>query len=148
MKKIILSLVLFTALFASLSAAESYIPTTVEKNEENWSSMTYENIPILKILDSKYGYIIIYQKHRIGTGTTYIPKNWAKGSPDSPRKLKIRNIKNPQESFMTVIKDDGEFKRVILSIPKSKSSNLWGVSEYNSQKFEEMDKDTLEELDL
>lgn len=148
MKKIILSLFLFTTLFVSLSAAESFIPTTVEKNEENWSSMTYENIPILKILDSKYGYIIIYQKHKIGTGTTYIPKNWSKGSPENPRKLKIRNIKNPQESFMTVIKDDGEFKRVILSIPKSKSSNLWGVSEYNSKKFEEMDKDTLEELDL
>ena len=144
MKKIIISLLVFVTLVSSIFAADN--DTT--RNEEKWSSLTYENIPVLKVLDSKYGYMVIYQKHRLGTGTTFIPKDWAKYTSDTPRKLKIRNIRHPQESFLTVIKDDGEFKRVILSIPKSKSNSLWGVMPSGSVTEEDAKKDTLEELDL
>ena len=44
--------------------------------------------------------------------------------------------------------DDGEFKRVILSIPKSKSNSLWGVMPSGTVTEEDAKKDTLEELDL
>jgi hypothetical protein len=143
MKKIIVCLLTFITLMSSIYAADNST-----KNENNWSTLSYENIPVLKVLDSKYGYMVIYQKHKLGTGSTFIPKDWAKYTSDTPRKLKIRTIKNPQEAFLTVIKDDGEFKRVILSIPKSKSNSLWGVMPAGSVTADDAKKDTLEELDL
>ncbi len=144
MKKIIVCLLVFITLLTSVFAADD----NNNRNEDKWSTLSYENIPVLKVLDSKYGYMVIYQKHRLGTGSTFIPKDWAKYTSDTPRKLKIRNIKNPQESFLTIVKDDGEFKRVILSIPKSKSNSLWGVMPSGTVTEEDAKKDTLEELDL
>lgn len=146
MKKTFLCFVLSLAVIVSLFAAETN-PYSV-RDESKWSDMTYVNIPILKILEAKDGYVVIYEKNKIGTGTTVIPKSWAKGSPENPRKLRIRNIHNPAESFMTIVKKNGEFHRVILNMPKSKSSSLWGVLEYSSTKLEGSDKETLEELDL
>ena len=48
---------------------------------------------------------------------------------------------------MTVIKDDGEFKRVILSVPMNKSDSIWGVADYRKT-MEGEDKETLEELEF
>ena len=48
---------------------------------------------------------------------------------------------------MTVIKDDGEFKRVILSVPMNKSDSIWGVADYRKE-MEGEDKETLEELEF
>ena len=142
MKKIIVSLLVFVTLLTSIFAADDNT-----RNEDKWSSLSYENIPVLKVLDSKYGYMVIYQKHRLGTGSTFIPKDWAKYTSDTPRKLKIRNIRNPQESFLTVVKDDGEFKRVILSIPMNKSNTIWGMVD-SRKNMEGADKDTLEDLEF
>ena len=73
MKKIIVSLLVFVTLLTSIFAADD----NNTRNEDKWSTLSYENIPVLKVLDSKYGYMVIYQKHRLGTGSTFIPKDWA-----------------------------------------------------------------------
>ena len=98
-------------------------------------------------MESRDGYVVIYQKNKVGVGTTVIPKSWATPTKDSPRKLKLRKIKNPNESFMTIVKKGSEFHRVILTMPLEKNNSLWGVVDY-SLKVEGTDKDTLEELDL
>lgn len=154
MKKILMILVLFSAVSTFLFAAEnddnnsnSSSSSLYERTEGKWSDLSYVNVPILKILEGKKAYFIIYQKNRIGVGNVVIPKNWARGSIDSPRKLKFRKVRSGYNSFMTVVKDDGEFKRVILSVPMNKSDSVWGVADYRKT-MEGEDKETLEELEF
>ena len=105
------------------------------------------NVPVLKILEGKDGYVIIYQKNKTGVGNVIIPKNWAHGNPDSPRKLKFRSVKTSLGAYMTVVKNGGDFKRVILSIPMNKSNSIWGMVD-SRKNLEGADKDTLEDLEF
>lgn len=118
-----------------------------ERTEGKWTDLSYVNVPILKIYEGKDGYAIIYQKNKVGTGYTVIPKAWAKGNPDNPRKLKFRNSKKNNSSYMTIVKDNGEFKRVILTVPMNKSTGIWGVVDYRKS-LEGADKETLEDIAL
>ncbi len=139
---------LFCALFAAIIVAGAVfaVPTKHnETHEENWSSISYVNVPILKILDSREGYVVIYQKNKYGVGQTVIPKSWALGNPENPRKLKFRNTKNPNESFMTIVTKGGEFKRVILTVPMSKNNSMWGLVDY-SVPLEGTDKENLDDI--
>ena len=109
MKKILLILALFTVFSGLLVAAEKSNDSgsSFEKTEGKWSDLSYVNVPVLKILEGKNAYSIIYQKNHVGVGSVVIPKAWAKGSPDSPRKLKFRKVRSGYNSFMTVVKDEG-----------------------------------------
>ncbi|MCR4734281.1 MAG: hypothetical protein K5829_04670 [Treponema sp.] len=146
MKKIFIILVIAAIFSVSAFAQNTPVPQP-ERHESMWSDMTYENIPILKIMEGKEGYIVMYQKNKIGVGSTVIPKKWAQGNPETPRKLKFRNSKNSREAFMTVIKKNGEFSRVVLTVPYSKNTAIWGLADYRV-KMDGADKETLEELDL
>lgn len=139
---------LFT-IFALLTVFASglFAQNVQKKDESKWSKITYQNVPILKCLDSKEAYIVIYQKNKIGTGSVVVPKNWSKGTPEQPRKLKFRKVPSAKKAYMTVVKNDGEFSRVILSMPMNKSDSIWGVADYHKQ-IEGADKDTLEELEF
>ena len=61
MKKIIMILALLSvfsvALFADNSSANA-----PERTEGKWTDLSYVNVPIMKILDSKDSYVVIYQK--------------------------------------------------------------------------------------
>lgn len=145
MKKFLLIAILSSIFTCSIFAEQ--LNLAPEKDESKWTDLNYVNVPILKVLDSKEGYVVIYQKKNAGTASVVIPKSWATPTKDSPRKLKLRKIKNPNESFMTIVKKGSEFHRVILTMPLEKNNSLWGVVDY-SLKVEGTDKDTLEELDL
>lgn len=150
MKKILMIFALVSVFAISAVAQEnkeSKSSSGHPKTEGKWTEMTYVNIPVLKIFEGKDAYAIIYQKNKVGVGSTTIPKSWAMGTPDNPRKLKFRNVKTSVGAYMTVVKDEGEFKRVILSIPMNKSNSIWGVA--NTRKsMEGADKETLEDLAL
>jgi hypothetical protein len=145
MKKIFAILIL-TAIFACTAFAENQ-DLSQPKDESKWSDMTYITAPVMKILESKDCYVVIYQKKYAGTATVTIPKSWNSYNKNEPRKLKFRNIKNPGESFITVIKKGGEFHHVILSCPMKKNNSLWGIIS-NDLKVEGADKETLEELEI
>ncbi len=117
------------------------------KNEAKWSTLSYVNVPILKILEGKDAYVVAYQKNKVGVGNVVIPKKWTEGDPNTPRKLKFRKVNGSKDSYMTVVKKDGEFLRVILSVPMTKSNPIWGVADYHKD-IEGSDKDTLEELEF
>lgn len=141
------SIFTMSALAQDSEDSESKSSSGPEKTEGKWTDLSYVNVPILKILEGKDGYAVIYQKNKVGTGSTVIPKSWAKGTVDNPRKLKFRNVKSSYFAYMTIVKDDGEFKRVILSIPMNKSDSIWGIAN-TRQSMEGSDKETLEELAL
>jgi len=143
MKKILC--VLFAAMMIC-TAATAVETAKSDRDETKWTSISYVNVPIYKILESKDGYTIIYGKNRMGTGSTIIPKKWAKGNADTPRKLKFRTVTGNLMPFMTVIKKDGTFLRVILNVPNSKGDNIWGVADNSNASG--TDKDTLEDLEM
>lgn len=147
MKKYLLIAAILSIFTLSAFAQNNPKDNSLPRDESKWSDITYVNVPVLKVLEGKDGYVVVYQKNRIGTASTVIPKAWAKGTPDNPRKLKFRNNNNPQTSYMTVVKKNNEFHRVILTIPMRKNNSLWGVVDY-TKPLEGADKETLEELDL
>ena len=145
MKKLLCALTLAVlALTASFAVPVAYNETS----EKNWSEMSYIQVPIYKILDSRDAYVIIYAKNKIGVGRTVIPKKWNRSTPDSPRKLQIRELKSGKlKPFMTVVKKSGDFHKVILTIPVDKKNSTWGVVDYHKD-IEGSDKETLEEIEL
>lgn len=145
MKKIIAFALSALLVISAIFAAESNVVTTVERDPAKWTDLSYETAPILKILDGKDGYVVIYQKNKIGVGQTVVPKSWALGTPENPKKLKFRNTKNPNESFITIVKKGSTFKRVILTIPMSKKNDMWGVVDY-SVPLEGVDKENLDDV--
>ena len=146
MKKIFMILTLAAIFSISAFAQNTPVPQP-ERTEGMWSNMSYENIPILKIMEGRDGYVVIYQKNKVGVANTVIPKKWAQGTPEAPRKLKFRNSKNSREAYMTVIKKNGEFSRVVLTVPYSKRNTIWGLADYRIQ-MDGTEKEPLEELDL
>ena len=146
MKKIF-AIAILLCIFATAVAFAENQDLSHPKDESKWSDMTYQTAPVLKILESKDCYVVIYQKKYAGTATTVIPKEWNAYKKGQSRKLKFRNIKNPNEAYLSVIKKGGEFQYVILNAPMKKNNNLWGVLGMDAN-VDGADKETMEELDL
>ena len=146
MKKILIALALF-AVLSALLFADNKTSTVPERTEGKWTEISYVNVPVLKVLEGKDGYVVIYQKNKTGVGNVIIPKKWGHGTEETPRKLKFRSVKTSLGAYMTIVKDGGEFKRVILSIPMNKNNSIWGMVD-SRKNLEGADKDTLEELEL
>lgn len=140
-------LAVFSVLAVSVFADNGNKATGPEKTDGKWTEISYVNVPILKILEGRDGYAVIYQKNRAGVGSVVIPKSWANGNPEKPRKLKFRAVNTALGSYMTIVKNKGEFQRVILSLPVSKQNSIWGLIDYR-KKMEGLEKDTLEDLEL
>ena len=147
MKKTLMILALLTVFAAALFAETKSGGNAPNRTEGKWTEMSYVNVPVLKILEGKNGYAVIYQKNKAGVGNVVIPKKWAHGTPEAPRKLKFRAVNTSVGAYMTIVKDGGEFKRVILSIPMSKNDSIWGMVD-TRKNMDGADKDTLEELEL
>ena len=147
MKKILVILTLLAVFSAALFADNNGSANAPERTEGKWTELSYVNVPVLKILEGKDGYAVIYQKNKTGVGNVVIPKKWGRGSEDSPRKLKFRSVRTSICAYMTVVKDGGEFKRVILSIPMNKNNSIWGMVD-SRKNMEGADKDTLEDLEF
>ena len=60
MKKILMILAVL-AIFSAALFAESNAP---ERTEGKWTDITYINVPVLKVLEGKDGYAVIYQKNK------------------------------------------------------------------------------------
>ncbi len=147
MKKFLCLLLFLTSFSFVMMAQSSEKGTNAKIDEAILSKLSYENVPILKLLEGKEGYVVIYQKNRTGVGSTVIPKAWAKGNVENPRKLKFRKTRTVNQAYLTIIKKDGQFSRVIINTPMNKASGIWGVVDYHT-KLDGADKETLEELDL
>ncbi len=90
MKKIVLC---FTALVLGAAALTAQKTTQPKLDESKWSSVTYFTVPLYKVLQTEDAYVVIYAKNKVGAGSTTIPKKWAKGNTENPRKLKFRTVR-------------------------------------------------------
>lgn len=143
MKKLLMVLALLSLCTVNVIAQSNAVHISDEKKSE----FSYVNLPIVKVYEGKDAYVVLYQKNKVGIGKTTIPKKWVKGNPESPKKLKFRNTKVADNAYMCVVYKNGEFKRVVLTLPMSKQNSIWGVADYHKE-IEGSDKDTMEELDL
>lgn len=142
MKKLIVTLLAVAAFVGSAFA----VPVAYnETSEANWTDMTYQSIPVYKVLESPSAFVVLYQKGKYGVGQTTLPKKWTQGNKDNPAKLKLRATGSAKvKPFITVVKKSGDFQKVILTMPASKSDAAWGVIGKGVKI--DTDKDTLEEL--
>lgn len=142
MKKLIVTLFAFAAFIGSAFA----VPVAYnETSPENWTDISYESIPVYKVLESPKAFVVIYQKGKYGVGQTSIPKAWVHGNKENPAKLKMRaTVGGKMKPFISVVKKGGEFKYVILTMPANKANSAWGVLG-NDAKVD-TEKTTLEEL--
>jgi hypothetical protein len=115
--------------------------------EKNTSPFTYANIPIYQILDAPDAYIILYAKYGKDTGQTAIPKSWAKAGNDNPAKLVFRKLPPTLNPYMTIIRKDGVFYKVYLTLPLERSNSIWGHAP-NGIKIDNPDKANLDDLQL
>ena len=106
------------------------------------SALTYRNAVVYKVFDHKDVVIVMYAKHDSGIAQVQIPKRW---SQEYPRKLNYRTCPPGINPFMTVMYQNGEFFKVLLTLPPVTSpDNLWAVAPAYMDFSEAASVDTLE----
>lgn len=131
---------LFTAICVMLALPA--LADEARKGGHTKADITYQTAPIYKILDSKDHYVVLYGKNGAKIGTVTIPKKWAKWQKDTPRKLTVRDLPPKMNPFITIVKKDNEFLKVMLTVPVNKNNRIWGIA--NSNRVDTSDKDTIE----
>ena len=127
MKKFLMAMVLCTCAILALVAQDAEKKESTKPiwdHGDNVSSISYQNVPILKIYDQKDAYVVLYEKQSLKIGTAVIPKSWAK---ETPRKLNFRNAQPKIHPYMTLISKDGEFNKVWITINPSRFNSIWGI---------------------
>ncbi|MBQ4377795.1 MAG: hypothetical protein II821_01155 [Treponema sp.] len=140
MKKLfILSALICAGVLFSASAKEK----PEYKYEYQEAKVSYHNVQIYKVLDHKDAYIVMYAKGHRDVGTVTLPKKWYSSAMRVDSKLTFRPLPKGMNPYMTVISRDGAFERVLLTIPTSRLSPIWGIAD-GSQTVSDADKDTLD----
>ena len=141
MKKI-LTLVLLAAGIACFSFAQDNDSgkKPIWDHGDNVASITYQNVNIYRIYDTQDAYIVLYAKQGVKVGQVSIPKDWAK---QSPRKLEFRTKPKKVDSYMTIIKQDGEYLKVWLNVNPDRRDSIWAVAPHGVSSGD-TSKETLE----
>ena len=131
---------LIIAILISVSAIALAEVKQDYKYEFQESKLSYHNVTVYKVLDHRTSYIVMYAKGHREVGSVTIPKKWY---AEKPSKLSFRALPKGMSPYMTVIKKEGTFNHVILTMPVDRASTLWGVAD-SSVTVNDADKDTLE----
>ncbi len=126
MKKIIMALVVGLAVTVSAVAQSSSSSTPIWNHGDNVSDISYESVPIYKILQTRDAYIVIYLARGMKVESLVIPKEWEKRGEEN--KLRFRNKAAGLDSLMTVFYKGGSFDHVILTVNINKMDPIWAVA--------------------
>lgn len=123
MKKSLLALLLVCGLtITGVFAQEQAEQTT----EEYGGELSYRNVVVYKVFDHRDVVVVVYAKHGKDMAQVMIPKSW---THENPRKLTYRTCPPGINPYMTVLTKNGEFHKVILTLPHVKSpDSLWTVA--------------------
>ena len=140
MKKLfILAMLLSTGILFS-----AFADTTPRyKYEYQEAKISYHNVQVYKVLDHRDAYIVMYAKGSRNVGTVTIPKKWYSSAMNADSKLNFRALPKGMNPYMTIIKREGEFERVFLTMLTSKAHAVWGVADVSVQ-VDDLDKETLD----
>lgn len=126
MKKAAAALALALVIAFSAVSQEEQQSKPVWDHGDNVSSLTYQNVRIYKIYDQKDAYVVLYEKQGIDIGTAVLPKKWF-SNEEGARKLNFRNLPKGLSPYMTVIKQDGEFLKVRVTVPNNRFNPIWSI---------------------
>lgn len=118
MKKFVLA-----ALFALCMVLPTFA-TASWKHGDNESIYSYESATIYRVLEGRDAYIVKYAKAGLAIGQCVVPKQWLK---DRPCQLQIRFLPRQLTPYITVIKKEGQFYKVVLNMPEDKANSVWGI---------------------
>ncbi len=104
------------------------------------SKISYHNVIVYKVLDHKDAYVVMYAKGHREVGNVTIPKKWYK---ENPAKLSFRALPKGMTPYMTVLSKEGNFDHVILTMPVSRHTTVWGVAD-SSVQVSDADKTSLD----
>ena len=139
MKKLSVALALAFCICMPFVAQDKEQSTPIWDHGDNVSPLTYQNVEIYRVMDSKDAYVVLYAKGGYQVGQVTLPKAWMK---EEPRKLEFREKARRVSPYMTVIKQDGNFLKVWLNVTTDKRDPIWGLMP-NGAKIEGTDADTL-----
>ena len=143
MKKFLLALAVAASLVIPAIAEEAkQSEPRVWDHGDNISKLTYQNVRFHKIYDTKDAYVILYEKQGIKIGTAVIPKKWSQNT-EGPRKLLFRNATAKIGPYMTILKENGEFLKVLVTVPVDRFNPVWAMAPAD-MKIEGADADKLE----
>jgi hypothetical protein len=109
--------------------------------ETTTSDLYYINVPIVRVLQHRDGYVVYYQKKAQGIGKTYIPKKWF---AKTERKAYLDPLDGYMGSFLTIYYNQGEFQRVRLNLPTDPRHAVWGGVYNGNDGAELFDIDTID----
>lgn len=125
MKKLLAAVLLALCFTLPLLAQESEKTKPIWDHGDNVSELTINYVRIYKILDQKDAYVILYEKSSgYKAGRTVVPKKWYN---ERPCKLEFSNLAKGLSPYMTVIRRNGTFEKVIICVPPSRRESVWGV---------------------
>jgi hypothetical protein len=128
MKKILAALAFaLVAVLPVVSQEEEKSSAQVWDHGDNVSSLTYQNVRIYRIYDQKDSYVVLYEKQGLAIGTAVLPKKWVKAEEGEARKLYFRNLPKGLNPYMTVIKQDGSFLKVWMTVPNNRFNTVWAI---------------------
>lgn len=118
MKKFVLAALVTLCMVLPTFATASW------KHGNNESAYSYKSAVIYRILETSDAYVVKYAKSGVAIGQTVVPKKWLK---DRPCQLQVRFLPRQLTPYITVIKKDGAFYKVVLNLPESKMDSVWGI---------------------
>ncbi len=129
MKRFILAFALVFCIAVLPAVAQSQEGTShIWDHGNNVSDLSYRNVTIYKIYDQSENYIVLYEKEGIKIGQVNIPKEWVKVQLEGSKKLEMRSLDASLDPYMTVYYRGGEFYKIVLNLPNTRLSSVWGVA--------------------
>lgn len=110
--------------------------------QDTKANISYMSAPIYKVLDSTNAYVVFYGKYGAEIGIVTIPKKWSKWQKDQPRKLVIREMPRKMSPYITVVKKDDKFLKVMLTIPTDHNNRVWGIAD--NKKVDQSEPESIE----
>ncbi len=126
MKKICLILALACVTLFPSVAQDNTAKKAAWDHGDNVSSLTYQTVSVYKIYDTKDAYVVLYEMQGLKMGQAVLPKKWTENT-NNARKMLFRDSPKGLNPYMTVIKQDGNFLKVWLTIPSDRKHAVWGV---------------------
>lgn len=131
MKKFLLALALSASvIFPVVAEGAKESTPRVWDHGDNVSNITYQNVRFYKIYDQKDSYVVLYEKQGVKIGTAVIPKKWS-DNKEGPRKLLFRNAPAKIGPYLTIIKKEGEFQKVLVTVPSNRFNPVWAMAPAN-----------------
>lgn len=131
MKKLLFALVLAVGMVA-VAVAQGTTTKAIWDHGDNVSAISYQTFVVSRVYVSNDAYTVLYEKDGYKIGKVSIPRNWeyqgVGTEAHKTHKLFFRNKIRTIDNLMTIFYKNGEFFKVMLTLPRDKGDPVWAVA--------------------